>query len=250
MVFCGKCGTKNPDENRYCLGCGAVITSVVMEPMSEQPIAPAPEPMIETVQEAPEPARAEVHEPEPVVTKPRSAMTPAERRAYDSSPRGEPEGSNMELGVMVISSFLNLIFVAYLLFAMHLDVDVVAAGVTMGSDTGTLWDMFGGSMTPGFSIMFFIAIAGMVLPILSPLFTPLGLIGTFGCFCMANGGIVMDYGIDKLPEVSMMAPDAMTGIIMSLILCLTTTALSLWGYAAVSRDTGRRDPFLVMWGSH
>ena len=41
MVFCGKCGTKNPDDNLYCRQCGARISQSI--PTESEPV-PEPEP--------------------------------------------------------------------------------------------------------------------------------------------------------------------------------------------------------------
>jgi len=37
-VFCGKCGNKNPDENKFCAGCGAQM-QVPANPTNEDVVS-------------------------------------------------------------------------------------------------------------------------------------------------------------------------------------------------------------------
>lgn len=68
MTFCGKCGTRNPDDNKYCEKCGARLNTR-LEQQSEEPgpaisdairveipVEPHVEPYTEAHEETPEPS--------------------------------------------------------------------------------------------------------------------------------------------------------------------------------------------------
>ena len=69
MVFCGKCGTKNLDDNRFCRNCGASLSIDAGEPAVPEPIV-KPEPIHQVNDDA-----GKEDEPKPSM----SSMSPSER---------------------------------------------------------------------------------------------------------------------------------------------------------------------------
>lgn len=241
MVFCGKCGTKNPDDYDYCLRCGARINpSVPTEP------EPAPEPRANHTDEPVE--TRVIDTSDAAEEKPLTSMTPAERRKESSRSDTEPPGTGTDRFLMVIGGVMTTIAVAYLLFIKTVDVDLMMGGVSLYSETCTVWDMVMGSATPALTAMFIVAVMGMVMSLVSSVFSFLGLIGTVGCFAILNGGFSMELGYD-LGEIAIAVSDGMSSVLISVIICLTATGLSLWGYYALGKASGRWDPVSLMWRS-
>ena len=241
MVFCGKCGTKNPDDNLYCRQCGARISQSI--PTESEPV-PEPEP-----KRTEKPVETRVIEvSDDADEKPLSSMTPAERRRLSSKTDADPPGTGADKAMMVIGGLLTTVAVAYLLFVKTVDVELLVGGVTLHSEPYTVWEMVMGSATPSLTAMFIIAVMGMVMSLVSSVFSVFGLVGTIGCFAIINEGFSMELGYG-LGEIAIATSNGMAAVLISAIFCLTATGLSLWGYYALGKASGRWDPVSLMWRS-
>ncbi len=241
MVFCGKCGTKNPDDNLYCRQCGARISQSI--PTESEPV-PEPEP-----KRTEEPVETRVIEvSDDVDEKPLSSMTPAERRRLSSKTDADPPGTGADKAMMVLGGLLMAVAVAYLMFMKQVDWNMIVMGETVDTESGTMWDIMTGSSTPGFSAVFIIAMIGMVMSVASPVFSVFGLIGTVGCYMMAGDGVVLDLGKEFGGAFTLQMGES-GPLFIAAIICLSLTFIGIWGYVSLAKATGRWDPIALTWRS-
>lgn len=219
MVFCGKCGTKNPDDNLYCRQCGSSLSKEVSEERKSIPTIP---------EERQDPSANEVH--------------------CIPTPDSNPNGSGADRAMMVFGGLLMAVAVAYLMFLKQVDWNVMILGKTVETESGTMWDIMTGSSTPVFSAVFIIAMIGMVMSVASPVFSLFGLVGTVGCYIMAGNGVVLELA-KEMGEAVTLQTDATGPMLIAAIICLSLTFIGIWGYVSLARATGRWDPIALTWRS-
>lgn len=219
MAFCGKCGTKNPDDNLYCRQCGSLLSKDFPEERASIPTIP---------EENQTPPTEEVH--------------------HISTPDSNPNGSGADKAMMVLGGLLMAVAVAYLMFMKQVDWNMIVMGETVDTESGTMWNIMTGSSTPGFSAVFIIAMIGMVMSVASPVFSVFGLIGTVGCYMMAGDGVVLDLG-KEFGGAFTLQMGTSGPLFIAAIICLSLTFIGIWGYVSLARTTGRWDPIALTWRS-
>ena len=96
-MFCGECGTRNPDTNQFCKNCGKPLAR--RQPAAQSPAQPAPVP----VSAAPQPALS------PVVTYPPAAVAAP-------APAPAPKRKRNWLGMAsIIPGILSLVLLPVIL---------------------------------------------------------------------------------------------------------------------------------------
>lgn len=219
MVFCGKCGTRNPDDNLYCRQCGSLLSKDLPEERAS----------IQTV--------SEEHQ-----------TPPTEEVHHIPTPDSNPNGSGVDKAMMVLGGLLMAVAVAYLMFMKQVDLNMMIMGEILDTESGTMWDIMTGSSTPVFSAVFIIAMIGMVMSVASPVFSVFGLVGTVGCYVLAGDGVVLELGKEFGDAITVQA-DATGPMLIAAIVCLSLTFIGIWGYVSLARATGRWDPIALTWRS-
>jgi len=88
-MFCGECGTQNPDTNRFCINCGKPLKkNLNASPVAPPAPAAAPVPVQPAIQEPPSPFSQQSYPvPPPGMTVPAPTTTSLPAKQREKSPR-------------------------------------------------------------------------------------------------------------------------------------------------------------------
>ena len=144
MVFCGKCGTKNPDDNLYCRQCGARLQTEEKPPY--------------------EPPKVSTGPTGPIVV---DEMTPSELKRDPSSPSGyvvvpvdKERVSSYRIPILIMG-FVMCAIVLALVFVVEIPYDIygVKSGYQITTESYTLWEM----LNEGFSSTLSLCIVAVII---------------------------------------------------------------------------------------
>lgn len=144
MVFCGKCGTRNPDDNLYCRQCGARLQTEEKPPY--------------------EPPKVSTGPTGPIVV---DEITPSELKRDPKSPSGyvvvpvdKERVSSYRIPILIMGFVMCAIILA-LVFVVEIPYDIygVNTGYQITTESYTLWEM----LNEGFSSTLSLCIVAIII---------------------------------------------------------------------------------------